>query len=120
MRLTLFAGEPPKDVLLPLPIPARAVVYGFTYFFESIFCFAAFYAAFPQFVIVTTKTSGPILDAIHLSFVTAFTIGYGDVAPIGWLRPVAWIQGASSMILVVLMVGRYVGLLQAIERGVRN
>jgi hypothetical protein len=118
-RITLFAEEPGAGVIVPLPVPARAVVYGFTYFFESIICFGAVYAAFPNLLSVAankpTETAS-LMDAMHLSFVTAFTIGYGDVAPIGWLRPVAWAQGACSLILVVLMVGRYVGLLQATGR----
>lgn len=121
-RITLFPEDPREGVVVPLPIPARAVVLGFTYFFESIICFGAIYSAFPKFLSVAANAAAgntpakmaTMMDAMHLSFVTAFTIGYGDVAPLGWLRPVAWAQGACSLILVVLMIGRYVGLLQAI------
>jgi hypothetical protein len=116
LRLTLFAERPPEGIPVPQIAPARAVVYGFTYFFESIFCFGAIYAAFPEYLYVSTKTAGPFLDAMHLSFITAFTIGYGDVSPLGWLRPIAWVQGACTMVLVVLMVARFVGLVEAIER----
>lgn len=118
-RITLFPEAAPDGTVIPMPVPTRAVVYGFIYFFESIVCFGAIYSVFPRHLTVVGLPVGQVpalMDAMHLSFVTAFTIGYGDVYPTGWLRPVTWAQGACSLILVVILVARYVGLLQETGR----
>lgn len=111
VRIALFDREAPARTRRMTLEPGRVVTYGFMYFFESAACFGAIYSAFPELIGPSGRAS--FLDAMHLSFVTAFTIGYGDVVPLAGLRVVTWIQGGCSLMLLVLLVGRYVGALQA-------
>jgi hypothetical protein len=47
-----------------------------------------------------------------LSFITQLTIGYGDVSPRGFLRPVTWMQGMCSILLLVFLIDKYLGELR--------
>lgn len=114
LRITIFDESLHDNARLPLVHPSRAVVYGLMYFFESAFCFGAIYSEFPDMLHAAVQPS-TLLDAMHMSFATAFTVGYGDVVPLGGLWLVTWAQGACSMVLVILLVGRYVGSLQSLR-----
>lgn len=52
---------------------------------------------------------GGSLDAIYFSFVTAFTVGYGDIKPSGQIAKIAVIlQSLCSLVLVTLVFTRTV------------
>lgn len=113
LRITVFAN-PSQPSRIDTLQPARAVIYALMYFFESALCFGAIYGAFPSLIGgMVAKDGASMFDAMHLSFVTAFTIGYGDVYPKDALRIVTWAQGACSLTLLVVHAGRYVGSLQS-------
>jgi hypothetical protein len=87
---------------------ARIVTLGFLNFIELGVCFGGIYSCFPQLIYSDHRD---FLQAFHLSFISQITIGYGDVYPLGWLRPVTWLQGLSGIIILTLLVARYIGLL---------
>ena len=47
--------------------------------------------------------------AIYFSFVTALSIGYGDVTPLGVLRVLAILEGAAGLLIFGVVVSRLVG-----------
>lgn len=48
------------------------------------------------------------VTAIYFSFVTALSIGYGDVVPIGWFRLMAIIEGAAGLLIFGCVVSKLV------------
>jgi potassium channel LctB len=50
-----------------------------------------------------------LLASIYFSFVTALSIGYGDVVPGGWLRAVAVAEGAAGLLAFGIMISKLVG-----------
>ena len=48
------------------------------------------------------------VTAIYFSFVTALSIGYGDVVPLGWFRLVAIIEGAAGLVIFGCMISKLV------------
>lgn len=97
--------------------PTRVVVLGGLNYLELGVCFAAVYAAAPH-LMVAGPAPGPLFDealgkALHLSFATQLTIGYGDIYPAGWLRPVAWFQAVAGVGLIALQIGRYMAVVPA-------
>jgi hypothetical protein len=87
---------------------ARIVTLGLLNFIELGVCFGGIYSCFPELI---HSDNRDFLGAFHLSFISQTTIGYGDVYPIGWLRPVTWLQGLSGIIILTLLIARYIGLL---------
>jgi hypothetical protein len=57
---------------------------------------------------------GVLEQALHLSVVTQLTIGFGDLAPTGWLRPIVWLQGGSGLALIALFITRYLSMLPTV------
>lgn len=49
-----------------------------------------------------------LLDAIYFSFVTALSIGYGDVVPMGPLRVLAILEGAAGLLIFGCVVSKLV------------
>lgn len=49
-----------------------------------------------------------LADAVYFSFVTSLTIGYGDVVPVGGVRAVALLQGASGFLLFGAVIAKLV------------
>lgn len=55
------------------------------------------------------KADGPgLVTAIYFSFVTALSIGYGDVVPLGWLRLVAVVEGAFGLLIFGCVISKLV------------
>lgn len=48
------------------------------------------------------------VTAIYFSFVTALSIGYGDVVPLGWFRLVAIIEGAAGLLIFGCVISKLV------------
>lgn len=48
------------------------------------------------------------LDSLYFSLVTSTTLGYGDIVPIGLLRPVAAIQSALGLLILTFIISRLV------------
>lgn len=49
-----------------------------------------------------------LVTAIYFSFVTALSIGYGDVVPLGWFRIIAVVEGAAGLLIFGCVVSRLV------------
>lgn len=53
-------------------------------------------------------TAPGFLTAIYFSFVTALSIGYGDVIPTGILRVLAVVEGAAGLLLFGAVISKFV------------
>jgi len=49
-----------------------------------------------------------LVTAVYFSFVTAASIGYGDVVPVGWVRLIAIGEGISALFIFGLLVSKFV------------
>lgn len=96
----------------------RSLVLGMVNFVELIICFACIYAAFPHCLIYSPEQARDSITFLYFSCMTQLTVGYGDVAPLKWLRPVACVQGLGGLFLITLTIGRFISLIQFEE--VRN
>lgn len=59
----------------------------------------------------TTPVEGTVeglLTAIYFSFVTALSIGYGDVIPVGLMRGLAILEGAGGLLIFGVVISRLV------------
>jgi hypothetical protein len=92
---------------------SRMVVLTIVNFLELMVSFAVFYTFVPSNIGGADKMDG--LAALHLSAVSQLTIGYGDVYPKGWLRPLTWCQGIFTLIVLGVAFSRYVGALGSIK-----
>jgi len=80
----------------------RTILLGMVNYAELILCFGTVYAFFPQWI--GHSGSPALVDWIaplYLSAATLLTIGYGDIHPLSWLRPVAILQGAAGLIVLI-------------------
>ncbi len=97
----------------------RIVILGFVNYLELIICFACIYAAHSSLIKGPQGHTIDWFDSVYLSAITQFTIGYGDLAPTSILRLFAVIQGISSILLLVLLIGRFISLIDA-DRSLAN
>lgn len=58
------------------------------------------------------------LDCLYFSIVTATTVGYGDIVPVGWARLLAAAEAMGGMIVVGALVSRLLSVQQ--ERMLRD
>lgn len=109
VRIAVFDGsELPKGVRPVVASHERIVVLGFTNFFELIGCFAVIYAIEPQLL----GTCDPDwFDPLYFSVISQLTIGYGDLQPVAWLRPVACLQGLLAILVLFLLIGRFISVM---------
>jgi hypothetical protein len=49
-----------------------------------------------------------LLSAIYFSFVTALSIGYGDVVPVGLMRILAIVEGAGALLIFGCVISKLV------------
>ena len=85
----------------------RVVVLGLVNYLELIVTFATIYAFNRDSIVGATDWFAPI----YLSAISQLTIGYGDIHPGYWLRPVAVIQGLMALSILVVLVARFVAAL---------
>jgi potassium channel LctB len=45
--------------------------------------------------------------ALYFSFVTATSVGYGDVVPVGWMRLLAIVEAASGILILGFIVSKF-------------
>jgi hypothetical protein len=68
---------------------------------------------------VSVLQGWPLGDALYFTFVTAFTIGYGDLVPKGFLaRLIAMIMGLTGVLLTGLIAAVGVRALQVAAESV--
>jgi Ion channel len=112
VRASLFDEFHEQKQQPVLSAPSRVVVLGLINYFELILCFAGIYASAPD--LLRTENNSiewclePIEKPVHFSFITQLTIGYGDLYPTGWLRPICWLQGFSGLGITALLIARYI------------
>jgi hypothetical protein len=109
LHATLFG-----EFLLPVErmvnlAPSRVVTLGLLSYFELVICFGGIYLCWPDLIRAEERD---LLTPFHLSFITQLTIGYGDASPLGLLRPVTWLQGMCSILLLVFLIDKYLGELR--------
>lgn len=51
---------------------------------------------------------GGLLTAIYFSFVTALSVGYGDVVPVGLVRVLAIVEGAAALLIFGCVISKLV------------
>jgi hypothetical protein len=81
-------------------------------FLELGLCFGFFYALNKELLVGDHVGA---LTGFYLSFTTQLPIGFGDVAPVGWLRIVAVIQGLTAAVFVFLVFGKIVASLRPLQ-----
>jgi len=86
----------------------RVIVLGFLNYVELIICFAGLYL-FKSNDLCNAKDW---LDYIYFSAINQMTIGYGDICPTRWLRLVAISQGLAGLLLLIVLIGRFIGILK--------
>lgn len=93
--------------------PRRSVTLLFINFFEITFSFAVLYAHFDK--VMPGMFRQPLrsaTDAIYFSFITAATVGYGDIVPGSDLcRKISVVQIVTTFVFVVLFLNYFAGML---------
>ena len=113
MKITLFDRlEADPNVPHVVASHERMVVLGFLNYFELLICFACIYALGRDHVRLSEQERPRLVRPTVPDAITQFTIGYGDLSPTSWLRAVACVQGLLSLILLVLLIGRFVAQLK--------
>jgi hypothetical protein len=92
--------------------PSRVVTLGLLSYLELAVCFGGIYSCWPELIRAEERD---FLTPFHLSFITQLTIGYGDAAPMGLLRPVTWVQGTCSILLLMFLIDKYLGELRRLK-----
>lgn len=90
----------------------RIVVLGIVNYIELLVCFGGIHAFNAPFLRPEVVLPDDWFAPLYFSAVTQFTIGYGDILPIGISRVVVVCQAMSSLLLLALIVGRFVSLLK--------
>ena len=63
----------------------------------------------------STFQQSTLWSRFYFSAVTQLTIGYGDLAPVGWAKAIAAAQGTLGWMLTVIIVARFVASLPPIR-----
>jgi potassium channel LctB len=95
----------------------RTVLLSLVNYLEFILCFG--------FIYCVAGRGGRLLlfpesafDGYYFSGATQLTIGYGDIAPHGWVKYLALFQGFLGFLYAILILGRFISLLpESMEEG---
>lgn len=90
---------------------SRLIILSGINYIELMICFGFIYAINCGYL---TNVSEPVAG-FYFSVITQLTIGYGDIAPLSWLRAVAAVQGLIGLLFVVLVFGRFIAALRPIK-----
>ena len=97
----------------------RMVVNGLCNYGEMILSFAILYAVNGASVKVLSASGdlafGSMSDYLYFSGITQFTIGYGDMVPVGVARIIVCSQAAAGVLVLVLLVARFISLLGTVQ-----
>ncbi len=107
---TIFISDASRENVQP----KRSLVLLFLNFFQIAFDFALMYAFYEMRItdFFTRDLKGSV-DAIYFSFVTAATVGYGDIAPVASLaKKLAIAQISLTFVFVGLFLNFFANLLQ--------
>jgi hypothetical protein len=97
----------------------RILLLGLWNYIELIVCFGIVYSAHPYWLCGAT----PGFDPYYFSAITQFTIGYGDISPIGVGKTIVCIQALTGSLFLVIVLARFVSLMpqvQSVQRSDRN
>jgi hypothetical protein len=97
-------GSPPPLVAAPV----RVVVLGVLNYLELILCFAGIYAL----GFGAIEKAKDWFDPMFLS-TTLLTVGYSNLYPSGWLRPIACVQAIFGLVVMLFVITRVLAILQA-------
>lgn len=89
----------------------RSITLSLVNILELILCFGFVYAVCLKNGMLKGPDPLSISDGYYFSGITQLTIGYGDIRPIGIVRFIAVGQGLVSLILTVLLLGRFISYL---------
>jgi Ion channel len=123
VRVSLFDEFDKRTERYVYSTPIRPVVLGIMNYVELVVCFAAVYAINPGLILSSDKdlswlVSPSVERPLHLSFMTQLTVGYGDLYPDHWLRPVTWLQGCAGLGVIVLLIARYMAIVPGSDESV--
>jgi voltage-gated potassium channel Kch len=109
----IFLGDASRESISP----RRSLLLLFLNFFEIVFQFALIYghfgALYDDFFSVPVKSG---MDAVYFSFVTAATVGYGDVVPIADLcKQFVIVQITLTFVFVALFMNYFINLLHKVN-----
>jgi hypothetical protein len=96
----------------------RVVILGIVNLMETSLWFASVYSVFANHLVSSggLPLSAPVgIDGFYFSVVTQMTIGFGDIHPTGWLRLAVIIQTLVSLLLLVVLIGRFAALSRRVE-----
>ncbi len=89
----------------------RVIILSLVNYFEVMLWFAAVYAVSGKFNVGRLNS----LDALYFSGATIFTIGYGDIAPLGGTRLLAILEVLIGLLVLAILVSRMLGSARVIE-----
>lgn len=104
------APQPPRNTL---STPIGRFVERLTYRSLALLALAVVLCAAGYFFLAAGSANGlgngagkSVGEALYFSVVTFTTLGYGDLAPIGWGRAVAGTEALAGLFLAALLVGK--------------
>lgn len=92
----------------------RSIILVLFNFFEIALLFG-FYYTLINYGSLNSKAPILISDKFYFSFITQLTIGYGDIAPEGFYKLLAVIQGLIGYFFTILIISRFLVLLPDIK-----
>lgn len=115
MKVIIWPKRAPRKYYEPITL-GRFTAYAVCAYSAFILCFAGIYLFFVQDYIAANRWQSTLLirgqpiieltllEAIYFSAITTFTIGYGDIIPLGWCRWIAVIEGFCGYLAPTLYV----------------
>jgi hypothetical protein len=95
----------------------RTILLSLINYLEFILCFGFIYCVAGRGGRLLRFPESPF-DGYYFSGATQLTIGYGDIAPHGWIKYLALFQGFLGFLYALLILGRFIALLpEAPEEG---